>query len=864
MTSRRWALTVLAALLALLLVGRWVAAWYVDYLWYASMGEAAARVWGAKAFNGGLLRLSGWLAGALFATANFYAVRRSIAALVLPRRVSNLEFAEEVPGRSLTLAAAALGVLAGALLTFSGDDWTLLAFARYAAASPFGEYDAAYGNDLSFWVAWLPLERALYGWALKALLAVAAIVLLLYAVTGSLRWEGRALRVTRHVRRHVTVLGALVIALLGWSYRLDGFDALITGSGPDLAATWVDHAVLVPTSRALFFICLLGAALVAWAGWNGHNRVSFVAVTVVLVASILLRQILPPLAQRVAAPRDRSVQERKYLTTRALYTVRAYGIDRVRTAGTDSAAPRLGAPSSASASSGVPLWEPALLARAVAAARARGAGAVSPAFGWEAAPSGLLAYGVERPSDEVDAGVRAPWAIVRVLASSADAEGWPVLLDPPGASSVGDGAMPPPLVYDSARGYAIVPDTFQRVPGANVESTRARLAHAWSEQNLRLLFADLPRHNPRIVLRRDVRERVRALAPFFAQGRTVSPLVAADTLYWVVDLYSASASYPLSMHQVVGGEAWTYFQHAATALVHAHTGRVTLVADVATDRAARVWMERFPGLFTEAAALPERVAALIPPPADGALAQARALARYGLRTERWAARHLPSSDGADTAASRGGPAPVAVDVPGAGRVTAWTTALLDDTQHVRGVYLASGGPSQPAWWLPLGEPRVAWTAVLDQFQRAPDGAALGPRNVRPVFGRLRVVPTQAAVLYAQPVYAYRDGAPSLLRVAVTAGRPGDSARVGRTFAAAVGAAPTAPDSLALPATAAQFRARVEQLYDAMRGALRRSDWGAFGRAYDELGTLLGRAPERGRTSAPSAARDSAARAIPQP
>ena len=86
MTSRRGALAVLAALIVLLLLGRWSAGVYVAYLWYASMGEPASRLWGAKAFNGPLLRASTWLGATLFAFANLYAVRRSIASLVLPRR----------------------------------------------------------------------------------------------------------------------------------------------------------------------------------------------------------------------------------------------------------------------------------------------------------------------------------------------------------------------------------------------------------------------------------------------------------------------------------------------------------------------------------------------------------------------------------------------------------------------------------------------------------------------------------------------------------------------------------------------------------------------------------------------------------
>jgi hypothetical protein len=34
-----------------------------------------------------------------------------------------------------------------------------------------------------------------------------------------------------------------------------------------------------------------------------------------------------------------------------------------------------------------------------------------------------------------------------------------------------------------------------------------------------------------------------------------------------------------------------------------------------------------------------------------------------------------------------------------------------------------------------------------------------------------------------------------------------------------------------------FRTRVRRLYEAMREALRRGDWEAFGRAYDALGRL---------------------------
>jgi hypothetical protein len=51
----------------------------------------------------------------------------------------------------------------------------------------------------------------------------------------------------------------------------------------------------------------------------------------------------------------------------------------------------------------------------------------------------------------------------------------------------------------------------------------------------------------------------------------------------------------------------------------------------------------------------------------------------------------------------------------------------------------------------------------------------------------------------------------------------------------------APDA-GEPITDETLRARASRLYDAMRDALQRGDWTAFGEAYDALGALLARPP----------------------
>jgi hypothetical protein len=65
----------------------------------------------------------------------------------------------------------------------------------------------------------------------------------------------------------------------------------------------------------------------------------------------------------------------------------------------------------------------------------------------------------------------------------------------------------------------------------------------------------------------------------------------------------------------------------------------------------------------------------------------------------------------------------------------------------------------------------------------------------------------------------------------------DSVAFGQSLAEAVGVRPdTSGAGVAM--TPADFRQRVNDLYAAMRDALRRGDWTAFGKAYDDLGRVL--------------------------
>jgi uncharacterized membrane protein (UPF0182 family) len=305
------------------------------------------------------------------------------------------------------------------------------------------------------------------------------------------------------------VLAALLLLITMWSYRLESYDLLISGSGEGGAFSFIDHQWLLPGLVLLSVATAAAAITVLLSGWTGQLRTSFVAVTVIVLLSLSVQEIIPLLVRRLTPASTQMVRERSYMTTRADFTRRAYG------------------------------------------------------------PNMLAYEGPQKP-------------------------GMAVSLDSTAGNAIGQQLMrEDSLVYPGARGFVVVANPQLDVAGQRIGEGLPRLAYAWAYQSLDLLSDSVPRR-ARLIALRDVRNRVRHLAPIFTQGTAIEPVFHADTLYWRIELYSASSNYPLSQHSVLAGEDRSYFRHAGTALANGRTARVMIAADAAPDPIAQSWMTTFP------------------------------------------------------------------------------------------------------------------------------------------------------------------------------------------------------------------------------------------------------------------------------
>jgi hypothetical protein len=818
MKTRRVMVGTVAALAIVLVAGRIIAGWYVDYQWFAALD--AAEVWRVKALNMVLLRGTTFLIGTLFVFVNLYAVRRSVVSLVLPRRIGNLEFGEEVPSRYLAGVVLVLSVVIGVLLALPHGDWMSLDLIRNG--DRFGETDPYFQRDLAFWLYWLPLESSLHLHALVALLAVSLVVVFLYALTPSLRWDQGRLHVSGYVRRHLFTLGAVLLLLLSWSYRLDAYRLLNAGSGPLGAFSAIDHRVGLPASLILSIVAIAAAMLVLWSGWTGQIRLAFVTITVVLLAALTLRQIVPPVVGRFVTPADPDLRERPYRATRDGYTRRAYDVDRL----TRNDAPTTGL-SLSDAVRGAALWDGPALSRAVA--RSRQAMKPNGSLGWDSDDGRLVATEAEQSTGPDAADSLPPWRLARVAADVSDDRGGP--MERPDPDALDAGLLPVVLVHDSATSYYVVADSGDRVVAPELFSLRMRLAHAWHLQNPRLLRENAPAAHVRILLHRDVRNRLGMLYPFFEQGSHLAPLVWRDSLFWAVQLYATSEWYPLSETMRLGVHELHYLRHAAVALINAHSGRTVAIADPTPDPVTASWMRRFPSLFAQPSAFDPDLTRRLPPPLDGTLVAALAFARVGVRNESSPPSHVPRQTGGDTMFTVRDVSPFFDRRKG---LLSVAFPLLDGADRLRGVVTSDGGAEYNPRWVPLTAPGMPWTALVDRLQHPGDSLRAIIRDARVLQGLVRVIPTAEGPLTIQTHYTTRpDGTPQALYVSVM---HGDTVATGASVSGAMGL--PMPTVAASPLTPEELRTRAEALYGTMREAMRRGDWNAFGAAFEALGRLL--------------------------
>jgi hypothetical protein len=148
--------------------------------------------------------------------------------------------------------------------------------------------------------------------------------------------------------------------------------------------------------------------------------------------------------------------------------------------------------------------------------------------------------------------------------------------------------------------------SYEGTGGIELGGLLRRLVIALDRGDLtRLPFSDDVTSESRLLMRRNIRERVAALAPFL----TFDPdpyivLTSEGRLVWLLDGFTMSGAYPYSRHYVLGGRRINYLRNSVKATIDAYDGMVTFYVFEDEDPIVAAYRKLFPTLFRDRSAMP--------------------------------------------------------------------------------------------------------------------------------------------------------------------------------------------------------------------------------------------------------------------
>jgi uncharacterized membrane protein (UPF0182 family) len=185
--------------------------------------------------------------------------------------------------------------------------------------------------------------------------------------------------------------------------------------------------------------------------------------------------------------------------------------------------------------------------------------------------------------------------------------------------------------------------------GVELSNFWRKFLFGWKFDGTNFLFSDYPTDKSRILFHRQIKDRIKLLAPFLSFDKDPYLVLAEGKLYWMIDSYTTSNYYPYSQpfsateniqfkegnsEQVLTTEFSSYLEginyirNSVKAVVDAYDGTVNFYIMDDKDPIIKVWSKIFPGLFKTRDEMPKALLAHIRYPVDMLLTQGTVYQKY--------------------------------------------------------------------------------------------------------------------------------------------------------------------------------------------------------------------------------------------
>ena len=313
---RRW-LWVIIPILLFILLSRGLG-FYANWFWYDSLGLTSVfltRIWASFGL---------FAAGALIFWF-FLAFNMLLAQRLEPRGLADTaldQFADAIGVRVRTLLLGGAALLAIFVGFSTADVWESVLV--YLNQGTFNLVDPIFNRDISFFMFTLPIWQWLRTW----LMVMGVVTLLATALVAGVGLRGWNIRTP--VLAHLSALGAFILLLVAWQYRLDAYQLVYADRGVVAGAGYTDVNAQLPAYNLLAIITLITAVLLLVTAFLRRTWRMIVAVLVVWVlVAILAGSVYPGFVQRFRVSPNELNLERPYIANNIEFTRIAFGLDQI-------------------------------------------------------------------------------------------------------------------------------------------------------------------------------------------------------------------------------------------------------------------------------------------------------------------------------------------------------------------------------------------------------------------------------------------------------------------------------------------------------------------------------------------------------
>ncbi|MEE9564346.1 MAG: UPF0182 family protein [Candidatus Hydrothermarchaeaceae archaeon] len=410
--------------------------------------------------------------------------------------------------------------------------------------------------------------------------------------------------------------------------------------------------------------------------------------------------------------------------------------------------------------------------------------------------------------------------------------------------------------FDYSKGDENIYTKYQGAGGIQLSSLLRRATMAMRYNSLKLFLSDSVTSESKIMMHRNIEERVRAIAPFLMYDRDPYFVTSGGRLYWILDGYTISDRYPYSE---TSGNI-NYIRNSVKVVIDAYDGKTRFYV-MEDEPIINVYEEIFPQLFLPFSEMPDDLKGHIRYPEDLFTIQASKYLTYHMldtrvfynREDQW---EVPQEiyEGTRIAME---PYYLITRLPGEEKeefmlllpftpraknnMIGWMAARGDlENYGERVVYVF---PKDKLIYGPIQvEARIDQDTDISQ-----DFTLWSQSGSRVVRGNLLVIPIEDSLLYVEPVYLrseQEDALPELKRIIVSFG---DKLTMQETLEESLSVVfgaevpEIAPPQIEVPGEEKTTEDLITEAlghYQRAQEHLKEGNWSAYGEDLDKLEAIL--------------------------